>query len=332
MHCARVQTQIDAAFALAAEAGNVALMRALLRTPLAPPRLNGTYAETSPLVLACAQGRTSAVALLLRLPPPYSVDAGAHDNEALRVACAHGHTATATLLLRTPVERGVRLDAVHNAAFLCACRHGHTGTVIALLAHDTQGVIVPCDVACGFQMACDGGHLATARRLLRAPPPHTAPRLGHNASSLDMALDRMDADVTDFLLRHGGIHAEAAVGSLHRAQNTGHALRSPAILRVLGQCHTLRTAIDTAACFLRECQTAHPQPDVLALLLCMRNVRGKALGWHAAVAIAESVCESLLDAHKLMKRVWKEMRGCVRAVRCCAVMGCRAARRQRIAR
>ena len=218
----------------------------------------------TPLYLACLEGHTDSVRLLLSHRADVNIQSTREDT-ALHVACYKGHTDIVRALLSHNAAVNMK-DAAGHTPLYVACETGHTETVRLLLQRDDTDV----NAATGgrgsaLHIACPNG-LTEIARLLIQHNSNVNISGPNSVTPLHWACDKCHADVVDLLLQHNAdVNITGPYGAtpLHCACFHGHAdvvnllLQHSADMNITGP--------DGATPLYLACRNGHP--DVVDLLL-----------------------------------------------------------------
>lgn len=167
----------------AAEAGDLEILQLLLEAQGDPVLASHRRLKDTPLMIACDQGLSEVVRMLLK----YRADANMpwHDHgsrtSALCVASEKGHVETARVLLesRADVNEGFYTGPTLRKTPLCrACEEGHIEVVTLLLASNAD-----VEMCLPLKAAIRHKHLTIVQLLEERGAPRSAPKYNYSNHS-----------------------------------------------------------------------------------------------------------------------------------------------------
>ena len=192
-------------------------------------------AKATPLYIACQQGNTEAVRVLLQHQADPNIPSSDNKKTPLMVACSNTHAEVVKLLLAHKATDVEALDETHDTALRYANDRNNTEIVRLLLesAHANPNVYGRNDWSCLLVSCCDG-YLDNVALLLEhgADPYH---RVKGGKTCLMMASQNGHIDIVRLLLNSKQVHIKRLINIQTEAGWTALALayKHPKIVELL---------------------------------------------------------------------------------------------------
>ena len=198
-------------------------------------KLKASSAKATPLYIACQQGHTEAVRVLLQYQADPNLPSSDNKKTPLMVACSNTHAEVVKLLLAHKATDVEALDETHDTALRYANDRNNTEIVRLLLesAHANPNVYGRNDWSCLLVSCCDG-YLDNVALLLEhgADPYH---RVKGGKTCLMMASQNGHIDIVRLLLNSKQVHIKRLINIQTEAGWTALALayKHPKIVELL---------------------------------------------------------------------------------------------------
>ena len=155
----------------AARNGDVKLIEFIIKTSFDMNTKDSRYGWTA-LQVACTNGKTETVQLIIQNSKDFGIDLNAKDNRgntAWHYACQYGRTEIAQLIIQYSKDFGIDLNAA--TAWLSACYEGHTETAELIIQNSKDfGIDLNAkdeDGSTALHWACWNGRTETVQMILK---------------------------------------------------------------------------------------------------------------------------------------------------------------------